>query len=117
MELTNQDLDERLLDLGSEIHSVELALVTASRKYETLKAEYENSLDISFLSLKATKEDATVRELEANSRIENHSARMKLIEAEAVYKGLKSKVNQIETKIGILQSIIKLRTSEMRNLQ
>lgn len=116
MELTNLELDQRLLDLGAEIHAVELALVSASREYETLKAEYENSLDHSFLTLKATKEDATVKELEASARVENHAARMKLIEAEAVYKGLKSKVNQIETKIGILQSIIKLRTSEMRNL-
>lgn len=116
MELSNQELDQRLLDLGSEIHSTELALVTAGKEYELAKAGYENALDESYLTKKASNIDLTVKELEAYSRAENYELKLNLIEKEAIYKGLKSKVNQIETKIGILQSIIKLRTSEMRSL-
>lgn len=116
MELSNQELDQRLLDLGAEIHAVELALVSASKEYELAKAGYENAIDEAYLTKKATNSDITVKELEASARAENYELRLNMIEKEAVMKGLRSKVSQIETKIGILQSIIKLRVSEMRSL-
>ena len=116
MELSNQELDQRLLDLGSEIHATELALVSAAKEYELAKAGYENSVDEAYLTKKATNSELTVKELEASARTENYVLRLNMIEKEAIYKGLRSKVNQIETKIGIIQSIIKLRVSEMRTL-
>lgn len=116
MELSNQELDQRLLDLGSEIHSTELALVTAGKEYELAKAGYENAIDEAYLTKKASNSELTVKELEASARSENYELRLNMIEKEAVMKGLRSKANQIETKIGIIQSIIKLRCSEMRSL-
>lgn len=116
MSLSNQEIDEKLIDLGTQLGSLGKRFEKCIESFEMKQSDYENALDRSYLTLKATKESATVKELECQSRADNHDSKMQLVMVEAEYKSIKNQIDVISAKIGILQSIIKFRTTEFKTL-
>lgn len=113
--MTPQEIEDRLLELGHELYKANEAQINSETTFLKAKAEYELEYDKMFLGTKQNCEGMTLKEAEAVASEQTRELRLKLIDLEAVSKHQKNNASTIDKKIGILQSIIKLRTSEMRS--
>lgn len=111
--LTNHELDQRLYQLPIELGKKAEEATTARFEYETAEANYENLLDKEYLTVKATDERKTIKEIEAEARVKYHQIRLECIQKEAIWKKLENQVEQLKNKFDSCRSSIKLRVAEI----
>lgn len=116
MQMSNQQIEERMIQLPSEIAKACDGAIDAEEYWANAKADYENEFDRQYLILKASNEGATVRELECMARQATHELRLAAIVAESKFKGLKNKAEKLKTAFSACQSSIKLRVVEMQSI-
>jgi len=83
-------------------------LLTSEKAYED---EYDNAL----LQAKASNQDMTGPELKAYSGKVSSGKRLEMILAQAKYEAAKNDAECCDKLLGAFQSIVKLRSSEMRS--
>lgn len=116
MQMSNQQIEDRMIQLPAEIAEVCELAIEAEEFWANAKAEYENEFDKQYLILKARNEGATVKELECMARQATHELRLAAIVAESRFKSLKNKSEKLKTAFSACQSSIKLRVVEMQSI-
>lgn len=113
----DEQIDAFLLELPNIIFKKAQEMIEARYEYETREAEYENALDKAYLSFKASGEGKTIKELEAEARTLYYELRLTCIQAEAKWKALENKVDQLRLKFDAARSAVKLRVAEIERLE
>lgn len=114
-ELTNQELTERLEKLPYELYSAAERLNLKEMDYNTAKAGYEDDWAREYQKQKAIKanDKPTMKDLETHVTEKLFEKNLKLIVLESEAVSLRNKVKEKEMESRHLQSIVKLRCTEM----
>lgn len=75
---------------------------------------YDDTIDNAYLTAKLANPEWTVNELKAHSNQVASGARSDMIIAQAKYEAAKNDAEACDKLLGAMQSIVKLRSSEMR---
>ena len=111
--MENIDIQIELQELPQVIWEHGEKYRKANEEYEKQKALYENEYDKQYLMTKASNEDLTVAEVQAEARSKSFALRMKCIELESLAKKHKNDVEKYKSALSAYQSIVKIKVAEM----
>lgn len=120
MDLTNKQIDNRLVELPAEIAKLADKARVAEEELRGLEATYERDYNREYLESKAkltaAGEKPTVKDLEAGAFNALYPMKMEIISKEAEVRKWKIKTEEAARKMDALRSLIKLRVAEMENI-
>ena len=116
-EMSPQEIEEKLSELPRKLWKLNTKVIDTHQKLLTSEMNYEDALDKSYLQIKAVDEGKkmTVRELEAKSGEACRTLRLDMIMAQAEYEKARNDAEACDKLFSAFQSIVKLRSSEMRS--
>ena len=116
MEMTPLEIEQKLLELPSKIWAHNKKVVQAHEELLLAEKELEDEHANAYLKLKATDSKMTIADLTAKADLECDAQRLAIIVARAKYESSKNDAECADKMLGALQSVIKLRVSEMKGL-
>jgi hypothetical protein len=114
-DLTPLQIEQKLQTLPQKLWKLNQKVVEAHKKFLASEMIYEDALDKAYLQTKASHEDMTVREVEATASEVCRPLRLDMIVAQAEYEGARNAAECCDKAFSAMQSIVKLRSSEMRS--
>jgi hypothetical protein len=114
-ELSPLEIELELQSLPRKLWKANCSVVLAQQGLLTSEMNYEDALDKCYLTTKAAHPDMTVREVEATANEACRALRLDYIMSQAKYEKARNDSKFYETMNGNMQSIVKLRSSEMRS--
>jgi len=114
-ELSPLEIEQELQNLPRKLWKLNCSTVKAHEEYLTSEALYENTRDNAYLTAKAANQDMTAPELKAHAGQVAVGVRHDMIVAQAKYERAKNDAEACDKLLGAFQSIVKLRSSEMRS--
>jgi hypothetical protein len=113
-DLTPQEIEQKLMKLPYDLLKLNQKVVELHRVYLEAEELYENTKDNAFLTAKASNPEMTGPELKAHSQQVAVQERGLAIIAQAKYEAAKNQAECCDKLNGNMQSIVKLRSSEIR---
>ena len=113
--LSPQEIESKLLQLPTKLYKLGVDVVKAHEEFLNAEKTYEDVRDSAYLQMKLTDEKLTAPELKAHASKASAPERMKMILAQAKYEAAKNSADACDKLLGAYQSVIKLRSSEMRS--
>ena len=114
-EMSPQEIEEELAGLPRKLWKLNGKVIDTHQNLLTSEMNYEDALDKSYLQTKAANEKMTVREVEATASDACRTLRIDMILAQASYEKAKNDSECCDKLFSAMQSIVKLRSSEMRS--
>lgn len=114
-ELSPLEIEMELQSLPRKLWTLNSKVVKCHQSFLEAEKEYEDAADRAYLSVKAANPDATVKEIEAAAGAAVSDKRLAMIVAQAKYEAAKNDAEACDKMLGAVQSIVKLRSSEMRS--
>lgn len=114
-ELTPLDIENKLQNLPRELWRLNNIAIDLHRDFMAAEEKHENMVSMSFLKSKAGNPSMTVKELEAHSNVSCSQSRLDLIVLQAKLEKAKNDAAAYDKLLSAFQSIVKLRSSEMRS--
>jgi hypothetical protein len=114
-ELSPLQIEARLQQLPVDLWKLNCLVVKAHEDLLISEQKYENARDNAYLTAKAANPDMTAPELKAHSGQVAVGERSDMIVAQAKYERAKNDAEACDKMLGAFQSIVKLRSSEMRS--
>lgn len=115
-EMLPQQIEQELMELPHKLWQFGKECISAETAWRMAEEQAESGFQREFLNLKAANKEKTIKELEAEAHIITESLRLRAIELEAVFKAARLKAECCRDKLGALQSLVKLKVSEIQSM-
>ena len=113
--LSPLEIESKLLQLPTKLYKLGVDVVKAHEVFLNAEKTYEDVRDNAFLQAKAANQEMTGPELKAHASQVSSGERLNMILAQAKYESAKNAADACDKLLGAYQSVIKLRSSEMRS--
>jgi hypothetical protein len=117
MEMSPLEIEQKLLELPNKIWKLGEKVVKTHEDLLMAEKELDDQHAKHYLQLKAGDQKMTVSDLNAQTDLVCNDQRLAVIIAQAKYERAKNDSESADKMFSALQSVIKLRSSEMRSIQ
>lgn len=114
-ELSPLEIEQELQNLPRKLWKLNQKVVETHQTFLDSEKLYEDTVDNAYLTAKAANPEWTIAELKAHANQTASGARCDMIIAQAKFEAAKNDAECCDKLLGAFQSIVKLRSSEMRS--